>query len=464
MIHQGEARHITVVGAGITGLAAAWELSRSADPPRVTILEAGDAVGGKLKASPFAGLPSVDEGADAFLARVPWGRQLCDELGLTDLVSPASSTAYVWSGGRLHAIPDGLVLGVPAGLGGLIRSRLLSPRGVARAGLDLVRPRTPTGHDNLGRAIRDRFGAQVLERLVDPLVGSINAGNADDLSLAAATPQIAEPAARSRSLLLALRTGRRAALAAASTSGPVFLAPRDGMASLAATLAERLAALPTTTIRTGTTVTEIARDGHRWRVNGEPTDGVIVTVPAYQAAPLLAALCPNASALLAAIPYAGVVMVSLHVSGDAAPPGSGYLVPKPVQHHVTAASFASHKWAHWQPAAGGSVLRVSLGRHDREAPMDFTDDIAIRTALDEVGRHIGTTLDLISARVGRWPRSFPQYLPHHLQRVQAVDDVLGIECPNLLVVGAAHRGLGVPACIRQGREAALRLLSVAPSE
>jgi len=461
-----------VVGAGITGLAAAWELSRAPDPPDVTILEAGHVVGGKLKASPFAGLASVDEGADAFLARVPWGRQLCDELGLTDLVSPASGAAYVWSGGRLHAIPDGLVLGVPAGLGGLIRSRLLSPLGVARAGLDLFRPRTPIDHDNLGRTIRDRFGAQVLERLVDPLVGSINAGDADHLSLEAATPQIAEPAARSRSLLLALRAGRRATMAASAAAGPVFLAPRHGMASLAATLAERLTAPPTTTttttprttIRTGTLVTEISRDGHRWRVNGEPTDAVIVTVPAYETGPLLAALCPDAAAILGAIPYAGVVMVSLHVRGDAAPSGSGYLVPKPVQQHVTAASFASHKWAHWQPSNGDSVLRVSLGRHERAAPMDFTDDVAITTALDEVGRHVGTTLDLLSARVGRWPRSFPQYLPHHLERVQAVDDALGAECPNLLVVGAAHRGLGVPACIRQGRDAALRLLAVAPSE
>src|SRR5262249_9325724 len=157
-------------------------------------------VSGKLQSSPFAGRPHVDEGADAFLARVPWGRQLCDELGLTDLVSPATGTAFVWHAGRLHPIPDGLVLAVPAALGGLLRSRLLSPRGVGRAGFDLVRPRTPPDHDCLGRIVRDRFGKQVLERLVDPLVGSINAGDADQLSLAASTPQIAAPAAESRSL------------------------------------------------------------------------------------------------------------------------------------------------------------------------------------------------------------------------------------------------------------------------
>lgn len=449
-------RHVVVVGGGITGLAAAWELTRSADPPRVTVREAGERLGGKLQASAFAGIPDVDEGADAFLARVPEASALCDELGLTDRVSPATGTAFVWSGGRLHPIPDGLVLGVPAGLAGLVRSRLLSPRGVLRAGLDVVRPRTPPTHDNLGRLIRDRFGAEVLERLVDPLVGSINAGDSDRLSLEASTPQIAGPATRSRSLLLALRKVRRAMPPAGST-GPVFSVPRTGMASIAATLAARLADEPTVTIRTGAAATTIARDGARWRVDDEPADGVILAIPAPAAAPLVAPLAPAAATALGAIPYAGVVMVTLHVRGDVGPAGSGYLVPKPVQGHVTAVSFASRKWAHWRPDGGGTVLRVSLGRHGHEAALGFGDDEAVAVVADEVGRHLGTALDPVASRVTRWPGAFPQYLPHHLDRVAGIEGTLAAECPGLVVAGAAYRGIGVPACIRQGRDAARRL-------
>ena len=445
-------RRVAVLGGGITGLAAAWELSRLADTPHATVFEA-EHVGGKLRASPFAGLPSLDEAADAFLARVPWGRQLCAELGLVDLVSPATGSAFVWYAGRLHALPDGLVLGVPAGLSGLIRSRLLSPLGVVRAGWDLLRPATPPGHDNLGRLIRDRFGAQVLERLVDPLVGSINAGDADRLSLRASTPQIAEPAAGSRSLLLALRRSRRATPAA----GPVFLAPRTGMASLAASLAEQLADAGTAIV--ARRVETVARDGVRWRVDGEVFDAVIMATPAQTAARLVGAVSPDAAAGLASIPYAGVVMVALHVARPVGPAGSGYLVPKPVQRHVTAGSLASHKWAHWQPADGGALLRVSLGRYGNEAPLDFSDDTAVRTAVDEVSAHLGTTLDPVAHRVTRWPDSFPQYLPHHLERVEAIERTLARDCPGLVVAGAAYRGIGVPACIRQGRNAATAVAS-----
>ena len=262
---------IAVVGGGITGLAAAWELSRQASPPEVTVFE-GNRLGGKLQSSPFAGVAHADEAADAVLARVPWGRQLFGELGLTDLVSPAAGTAFVWHGGRLHPIPEGLVLGVPAGLMGLVRSRLLSPAGVLRAGLDLVRPRTPIDHDNLGRLVRDRFGAQVLERLVDPLVGSINAGDCDQLSLTASTPQLAEPAGRARSLLLELRKARKAV-----ATGPVFVTPREGLGWMAAELADRLAATGTTTFATGRMVGEIGRDGTAWRVDGERFDAVVAS-------------------------------------------------------------------------------------------------------------------------------------------------------------------------------------------
>jgi oxygen-dependent protoporphyrinogen oxidase len=414
----------------------------------VDILES-DRVGGKLQSSPFAGMKHIDEGADAFLARVPWGRQLCTELGMQDLVSPSANRAYIWHGGRLHQIPEGLVLGVPAGLMGLAKSRLLSPVGLVRAGYDLIRSQTPPDHDSLGRLIRDRFGDEVLERLVDPLVGSINAGDSDHLSLRAAAPQIAEPAKEARSLLLALRKNRKAA----PGEGPIFLTPERGMASIASTLADALRAAGTS-IESGRRVLAVQRDGDAWRVDDEPYDRVILTTPADVTARLLGSTSPDAAKGLAAIPYAGVVMVALHTARPVGPLGSGYLVPKPVQRHVTAVSLASYKWTHWRPPNGGAVLRISMGRYGNQIPMDFDDAQALHTAVDEVGAHLGVELLPLGYRVTRWHRAFPQYLPGHLSRVDAIEKLLARDCPGLAVAGAAYRGVGVPACIRQGREAA----------
>ena len=443
---------VAVIGGGITGLAAAWELQRAGRV--VTVFESSDAFGGKIRTSPFAGLPTVDEAADAFLARVPDAVGLATELGLGDtLVSPATGTAFVSHGGRLHPIPPGLVLGVPAGLVGLARSRLLSWPGKARAAFDVVLPRRGVDHDSLGRAIRDRFGDEVLERLVDPLVGSINAGDADELSLTAATPQIAAVATSARSLLLGLRR------TPPSGSGPVFLTPRRGMSALVDRLVEDLRG-GGTELRSSTEVTSLEPDGRGGHlVNGEPYDAVILAGPAFATAALLRRTAPVAADLLAGTPYAGVVMVAVAVPGDElrdVPHGSGYLVPKPEQRHVTAVSLASRKWAHLQPPDGTEILRISLGRHGHESPLDFDDDAVLAAAVGETSRHLGLRRELTPThvRITRWAQAFPQYLPHHLDRVDAVERILRDAAPTLAIAGAGQRGIGIPACIRQGRAAA----------
>ncbi|MFM8529806.1 MAG: protoporphyrinogen/coproporphyrinogen oxidase, partial [Ilumatobacteraceae bacterium] len=201
-------------------------------------------------------------------------------------------------------------------------------------------------------------------------------------------------------------------------------------------------------------VLSVEQDSGRWRVNDELFDRVILTTPADTSARLVAGASPDAAQALAGIPYAGVVMVALQVAKPVGPIGSGYLVPKPVQRHVTATSLASYKWAHWRPPGGGSILRVSLGRFGNQIPMDFDETQAAHTAIDEVGGHLGTKLLPLGYRVTHWHRAFPQYLPHHNSRVDAIEHLLRRDCPGLVVAGAAYRGIGVPACIRQGREAA----------
>lgn len=444
---------VVVVGGGMTGLAAAWELHRHPSRPEVTLIEATQRLGGKIRATPFAGLPAVDEGADAFLARVPWATELCAELGLDDLVSPATGRAYVWWNRRMHRIPDGLVLGVPKGLGGLARSSLMTWPGKARAAIEPLVPRRPTD-DELGATIRYRFGAEVLERLVGPLVGGINAGDADRLSLAATTPQLAEAARRSRSLLLALRRTPPAA------PGPIFLAPRGGMQTLVDALAADLDGVDGVDVRLGRPAGKLEPDGARWRVDDLVADAVIVTTPAWAAAPLIHPVSPEAARHLAGIDYASVALVTLAFDeNDVARPldGSGHLVPKAVQRHVTACSWGSTKWTGWK-RGGQVILRASLGRDGDRHALEGTDDDLVSLAVADLSEHLGIGGDPLHQRVSRWERSFPQYRPGHNERIAAFGDVLRREADGVVVTGAAFAGLGIPACVRQGRDAARAVL------
>ena len=454
---------VVIVGGGITGLSAAWALAKPVDGPRVVVLEASDRLGGKLRTSTFAGL-AVDEGADAFLARVPEATALCRELGLGDeLVAPATARAYLWWDHELHQLPPGLVLGVPADLTHLARSRLLSPRGKARAALEPLLPGlgAAIATDNLGTLIRRRFGDEVLERLVDPLVGGINAGDADHLSAAAAAPQVAAVAGRARSLLIGLRrqaaaTARRTA-ADGGTAAPIFLAPRGGMTSVVARLTGALGALGVD-LRTGTAVDRIAAIGDqgRWRVADVDADAVIVATPAFVAANQLVAIAPTAAAMIGTIEHATVAVVTLaFAERDVGRrlDGSGYLVPKPQQRALTACSWSSSKWAHAN-IPGQVVLRASLGRYGNEGGARGTDDELVERALTELREPMRLTGRPTEARVTRWERGFPQHQPGHLDLVARIDDRLGREAPGVVVAGAAYRGVGIPACIRQGTAAA----------
>jgi oxygen-dependent protoporphyrinogen oxidase len=436
---------VLVAGGGITGLTVARTLASSLPDASIELREAGDHLGGKIRTSPFAGLPAVDEGADAFLARVPHATALAREVGLGDeLVSPTGATASVWYDG-MHAIPEGLLLGVPADILRLARSDLLTWRGKARAALEPLLPRADPG-DALGSLVRRRFGDEVQERLVDALVGSIYAADTDRFSLAM-VPQLAALAGRGRSLLLAARASRAATPA---TAGPVFYAPRRGVGSLVDAVAADGRARGVA-ITTGRAVGALQPDGAGWRVDDERYDAVVLATPAAPTAPLVAGVAPAAAPLLAAMDHADVVLVTLAVPDwpERLRGRSGYLVPKPVQRRVTAASFGSQKWAHWQ-GGEGEVLRVSLGR-DGRAVGDLDDDAAIAVAVAEVGAHVGLDLAPTATRVSRWPGAFPQYRPGHRDWLARV--VAGLP-PGVFVTGASYDGIGIPACIDQAHRTA----------
>lgn len=453
-----DGRRALVLGGGISGLAAAVELGASlADGPfdSVSLWEADGRLGGMIRTSPFGGVERVDEGADAYLLRTPHARELAIAVGLDDITHPTNASAAIWHDG-LHELPGGSVLGMPAQLTPFATSSLLSWRGKLRAAFEPIIP-TFDADDSLGRLVRGRFGNEVHERLVDALVGSIYAADTDRWSLES-VPQLAALARDHRSLLLAARSARRRA--GEAPAGPIFGAPRAGMGALVAAADDtaRLAGVDISLDRPATIVAPIASGG--WTVDDEHFDAVVFATPAATTARLLADVAPDTADALGHIETADVVMVRLAVTDwpTRLRGRSGYLVPKPDQRHVTAASFASQKWAHWQPPDDGQLLRVSLGR-DGLPVMHLSDDEIIEATLGDLELHLGTSFQPVDTSITRWSGAFPQYRPHHGATVARAEQHLP---SGLALAGASYHGIGIPMCVASGRRAARSIQESTP--
>lgn len=459
--------HVAVVGGGVTGLAAAWFLTQGRNPPSVTLLESGDRLGGKIRTSSVAGR-AVDEGADAFLARGAAAVELCRELGLGDrLTRPATDRAFVWTRGALRPLPPGLVLGVPTALLALARSGILPPAGVARAALDLVLPKRPwPGDQAVGDVVTARFGRELHERLVEPVLGGINAARTDRLSIETAAPLLAAAARRHRSLLLGLRAERRAGggAAPAPAGGPVFFRVLGGMAALVERLVDALRERTVTFLLATTAVGLEPRGTGGYLVHADDgttveADAVLLTVPTFAAAPLVAGVSPGAARLLASIGYASVALVTLAYPREAPRrplDGSGFLVPRVDGRLLTACSWMSSKWAELADP-DVVILRASVGRWGDERALELDERELVEGARAELDEAVGLRAAPVEARVTRWPRAFPQYEPGHLERVATVETTLARDAPGLALAGAGYRGVGIPACIEGAATAARQL-------
>lgn len=444
---------VAVVGAGIAGLAAAWELEQH--DVEVTVFESTDRVGGKLRRSPVPGLEfALDEGADAFLARVPEALELCAEVGIDDLQHPATGRASVYGNGALRPLPAAHLLGLPTDLDDAASTGLLSAEATERARADLDSDAAPPSSDlSVGALVRSRLGDEVCDHLVEPLLGGINAGEADLLSTAAVAPQIWACAQQGGSLIRAAAELRGRAV---TTGAPVFATPADGMAALPERLAERLRA--DIRLRTPAAAPTITSSGVS--LGDERFDGVVVATPADATASFLSTAAPDAAAALRSIEFASVVMVTLVADAaqvDHPLDGSGFVVARTAGFPITACSWGSSKWAHWDDG-DHVVFRVSIG-HDQD-PVDWCaldDQALVSTALDGIRTAMGTEVRQIGTRVVRWSRSFPQYRPGHLDLVADIHGAATTVGPVALA-GASLGGIGVPACIRQGRAAARTLL------
>jgi oxygen-dependent protoporphyrinogen oxidase len=451
---------VVVIGAGISGLTAAWQISQQDASIHVEVLEAAPVVGGKLRVASVAGLP-VDVGAEAMLARRPEGVELARAAGLGEsLIAPLTLSASVYAGGAAHPLPDGTVLGVPSDVIALRRSGVLDDTALAVVTAEPRRPPIDPLTDDVavGALVRPRLGDEVVDRLVEPLLGGVYAGRADELSLQATMPALATRLRRGGSLVRAARAVTDAA-ATSPSSGPVFVSLAGGLGQLPSALA----ASGKFRVRTGVTVRSISRTpaGFALECGPFPTphlveaDGVVVATPAAKAARLLRDVAPAAATELSAVDGASVAVVTL-VFEDVAPlSGSGLLVGSRERRHVKAITVSSQKWPGLP--AGLTVLRASVGRAGETADLQRDDSELTAVVLAELPALIGVDARPIDSLVTRWGGGLPQYAVGHVEKVARIRASVAA-VPGLAVCGATYDGVGIPACIASARQAADRVL------
>jgi oxygen-dependent protoporphyrinogen oxidase len=436
---------LVVVGAGITGLAAAFEWRRRRPDDEIVVLEAGDRIGGKLHRVELAG-HWYDTGPEAVLARVPEAVRLIEDLGLADrLVAPATTQASVVLPDGRHPLPEGTVLGV----------------GRVRVEADLP-PLRLDGDIAVGALLRRRLGDEVVDRLVEPLLGGVYAGRADELSLCATMPALAAHLSAEGSVLAAAAAARDAgARSRGDADGPVFATVADGIGALP----EALVAASRAVVRLRTPAHGLRRTATGFELSVGPAatpelltaDAVLVTAPAAKAARLLGEVAPGAVEPLQGIPYASMAVVAMAFPVQDVDAGSGLLVPPVTGRLVKGVTVSSAKWPHL--AGGGALLvRSSVGRWRDESELQRSDEELTAAVVADVA----DLLDLdrpvpLETRIVRWGGGLPQYLVGHQGRVDAIRAAVS-QVPGLAIAGAAFRGVGVPACIRDAHHALDALL------
>lgn len=460
---------VVIVGGGITGLVAAYTLQQrvqmnACSPIQITLLEGGPRLGGKIQTMDFAGTV-VDTGAEAMLL-TPEVRQLLQEIDLTEeLIAQKAHRTNIWTRGQLRPLPDGLVMGMPTNLFSLLRSGMLSPGGILRAGMDLVLPRTAFSADpTVQEVIGARLGNEVVAYLAEPLLGGIHAGKADFLSLAAVAPHLLTTIRAHRSLLIGLRSQMYTAQhqRAPKSSAPQLCSLTSGLECLITRLRDCLAQVH---IQLENRLQAIARDEqgtyHLVCEEGEiKAEKVILAIPAWEAYRLLCSLDAQVARELKTTAHASVMVAHLSyrhpASGSVHLPGSGFLVPRVEERLMNACTWVTKKWA--RPAASDLLLlRCSAGRLGDERASQMSDQELVEALHAELVEAIGIQKQPVEAMVTRWERAFPQYQSGYQAGIQRVETMLAWRFPGLILAGAAYHGVGLAACMKDGARAAAQI-------
>lgn len=426
------------------------------------MLESSPRLGGKLAGDVLEGIP-VDLGAESVLARRPEAVELIRAVGLgDDLVHPATTSAGLWIGDRIRAIPP-TVMGVPTDSESTVD--VLGKEGAEQVAHESELPEPALTEDvAIGRFVAERMGQAVTNLLVDPLLGGVYAGRAEEISLAAAVPELYAKLRTAPSLLAATSELRETGQRRNAEGAPVFAGISGGIHRLITALEEDLRARGVQ-IHTSATVRRISRTETGYELETGPVpaptllqaDAVVIAVPATPAARMLAGVVPQASTDLAGIDYASMAIVTLAVPKKDWPEiatGSGFLVPSVEGRTIKASTYSHAKWQ-WSGDASTdlAVLRCSVGRLGEEYVLQRSDEELTALAAADLQTAVGLTAPAVASRVTRWGGGLPQYAVGHLDRIDRVEAAIA-EQPGLAVCGAAYRGVGIAACVASAGKAA----------
>lgn len=455
-------RHVAVVGGGITGLAAAWRLTRRVRTRgldvRVTLIESQDRLGGKILTEKVGPL-TIEGGPDSFITVKPQVLRLIEELGLSErlLTTGRENTdVHVFVRGRLRKLPDGLLLMAPAKVLPFLRSDLMTWRGKLRMGCDLVLPAGSGDDVSMGDFARRRFGREALRAIVGPVMAGIYAGDADEISLKSTFPQFLELEQKYGSVIRGLRIATRSRPPAHGNS-TMFVTLAGGLSELVEALAR---GLEPGAVRLGARVERVfpQESGYRLMLEGGPAvyaDAVVLTTPSWQAAEMLKVMDPELGSALLGIPFTSTATLTLAYEAakvPGLPKGFGFVVARGEARALAAATFTATKFPGRVPP-GTALIRCFLGGAGREGELEKPDAAIIAAARTDLQRILDVRAEPSLVRLYRWMRANAQYTVGHEQRLGRID-ACAARHPGLLLAGASYRGVGIPDCAGAGEEAA----------
>jgi oxygen-dependent protoporphyrinogen oxidase len=472
-----------IIGGGIAGLAAAYELEqarKAGSQVEYTLFESRDRLGGSLSSEIVDGAV-LERGPDSFLTEKPAAAELCRELGLAGELTPSNDAdrkTCIVVRNRLVPLPDGLMFLVPTKLIPTALTRLFSLSTKIRMGLELLHPPRPTGlpDESVAALVERHFGRETVDRLADPLLSGIFGGDSSQLSARTVLPRLVEMEEEYGSLTRGMLAAHRKMRARAKTLRregkrvgirPIFTAMRGGMQQLVDALTARI---DPDSVRLSTPVSSLKKVERGWKVSDtgavEIFDSVIMASPAWAAGALLDGVDPVLGKELSAIPYSSSITINLiydETQLGHLPDGFGFLVPVVEGRSMLACTFVHRKFLGRTPH-GKVVLRAFLGGMKNEALMTTPDAALVATVRRELSEILGNHVLPPAAQpeyiqVSRWPRAMAQYAVGHQERVQLISRRVAA-LPGLRLAGNAYDGIGVPDCIRLGRQAAKDLLAL----
>ncbi len=471
-------KRVVIIGAGIAGLSAAYSLiehgaHQAGLDLEIIILEKNSSIGGNIRTERHDGY-LVEGGPDCFLSEKPWAMELCRRIGLEGRLLPTNETnrkTFVLSKGRLHELPEGVILMVPTRILPFILSSLISIPGKIRMGMELFIPRgRGTGDESLAAFVRRRLGNEALEKIAEPLVAGVHAADPETMSVKSSFPKFVQMEQEHGSLIRGMikRMGqmRHTAVKGQGPRITMFMTLKDGLGSLVSTLKERLEASGIVSIRTEVKVKAVLEkdNGYELLLDGAPSidaDAVIIASPAYTAANLLEALDARLAALLREIPYASTATVSLGFKKADINPrhpmnGFGFVVPRGEKRRIMAASWTSIKFAHRAPD-DGVLIRCFIGGAQNAHLVELSDAEIEKAALEELKSIMGIEAAPVMCRIFRWPRSMPQYTIGHQVRVERIEESCNAR-PGLFLTGNAYHGIGISDSVRRSEIVAKKAL------